>query len=108
MVTAEVALALPSLFLVAMLATWLVLAGVTELRCADSAEVVAKALAAGDSPTQVYALIEREAPGALVQVVSDALTVRVTVRLAVPRPNGLAAFLPNVTTTASAVAVLDR
>ena len=108
MVTAEAALALPALILVALLASWLVLAGLTELRCVNAAELGARALARGEAPDQVRALLARAAPGALVQVLSDAATVTVTVRSAVPRPGGLAGLLPVLTTTGSAVAAWER
>lgn len=108
MVTAETAMVLPVLFLVALLACWLLLAGVTELRCADLAEVAARALARGDSPAAVLASVQRAAPGARVEVSSDSESVTVVVRWAVPKPGGFAVFLPVLTASGSAMAAVGR
>ncbi|MFC4564002.1 TadE family type IV pilus minor pilin [Nocardiopsis mangrovi] len=61
-VTAEIAVALPSLALVLAVALAVVQAAAAHLACVDSARVGARALARGESDTEVLSLIARVAP----------------------------------------------
>lgn len=61
-VTAETAVALPALMVVAVLAAWLVAAVAAEVRCVDAARLGARALARGDPAEQALAEASRAAP----------------------------------------------
>ncbi|MFC3999952.1 TadE family type IV pilus minor pilin [Nocardiopsis sediminis] len=61
-VTAEIAVALPSLALVLGLALAAVQAAAAHVACVDSARIGARALARGDSESEVLTLIARTAP----------------------------------------------
>lgn len=61
-VTAETAVALPALVLVAVLAAWLVAAVAAEVRCVDAARLAARSLARGDAADQALAQARRAAP----------------------------------------------
>ena len=69
MVTAELAVAIPSVVLVLALCLVAVKAAVDQIRCVDAARVASRAAARGDDPARVRALALDSAPtGAHVQV----------------------------------------
>ncbi|WP_273474162.1 TadE family type IV pilus minor pilin [Nocardiopsis sinuspersici] len=91
-VTAEAAMALPSLLLVLGVALGAVGAASAELSCADAARVGARALARGEHHDRVRALALSAAPeGADVHLSEDGGMARVTVR-AEPRIGPLSAL----------------
>jgi hypothetical protein len=83
-VTAETAVALPALVLVAVLAAWLLAAVAAEIRCVDAARIGARALARGESTSAAVAAVARAAPrGADVAVTSAGGELTVEVRTVV-------------------------
>ncbi|RKE19923.1 TadE family type IV pilus minor pilin [Streptomyces sp. TLI_171] len=101
MVTAETAVGLPALVLLAAMLTWCVVAAGAQIRCVDAARVGARAAARGDA--DAAALAAAAAPrGAKVAIALDATTARVTVEARCPGPGRLAALL-SVRLTATAV-----
>jgi hypothetical protein len=69
MVTAELAVAIPSVVLVLAFCLVAAKAGVDQIRCVDAARVASRAAARGDDPARVRALGAAAAPdGASVQV----------------------------------------
>lgn len=103
--TAETAVALPALVLLAAMLIWAVLAAAAQIRCVDAARVGARAAARGEADP---AALARSAapPGADVRVAVDADTVRVTVDAPCPAPGQLAALL-SVRLGAAAVAARE-
>nr|WP_281174930.1 TadE family type IV pilus minor pilin [Actinomadura oligospora] len=87
MATAEIAVALPALVLVTVLALWAVAVASTHMSCVDAARAGARAAARGESLDAVRALVTRSAPkGATVAVRRDVDRVQVTVSTAVRPP----------------------
>jgi hypothetical protein len=84
-VTAETAVALPGLVLVAVLCVWAVLSLAVHLRCIDAARLGARELARGEPPSVVVAVTRAQAPeGARVRLSAagpQLVTVRVTARV---------------------------
>ncbi|WP_405012598.1 TadE family type IV pilus minor pilin [Kitasatospora sp. NBC_01539] len=105
MVTAETAVALPAMVLLAALLTWGVLGTVAQIRCVDAARVGARAAARGETDPATSARAAAP-PGAVVQVLREADTVRVTVESPYPGPGRFGAVLA-VRLTASAVAARE-
>ncbi len=106
-VTAEAAVVLPVLVLVAIALCWLVSLGVAEVRAVDAARETARALAREDDAGSAVALGRRVAPeGAEIQVHEDGSTLRVTVRAPVRGPGGLFDF-PVFEASATAIAVRE-
>jgi len=104
MVTAELAVAIPSVVLVLAFCLVAVNAAVDQIRCVDAARVASRAAARGDDATRVRALAAEAAPaGASVQVVGAGGQVRVTVSA---RTGGWGA-LPGWELTASAVTPVE-
>jgi hypothetical protein len=80
MVTAELAVAIPSLVLVLGFCLVAVNAAVDQIRCVDAARIASRAAARGDAPGRVQQLAVQAAPaGARVSVVGVDGGVRVTV-----------------------------
>ncbi|WP_304944774.1 TadE family type IV pilus minor pilin [Streptacidiphilus sp. ASG 303] len=105
--TAETAVALPALVLLAAMLVWGVLAAAAQIRCVDAARVGARAAARGEEDTAVLAAVRRAAPvGAEVRLVRGAETVRVAVTASFGGPGGLAGVL-SVRTAADAVAARE-
>ncbi|MGV9269920.1 TadE family type IV pilus minor pilin [Kitasatospora sp. NPDC003701] len=104
-VTAETAVALPALVLLAVMLIWGVLAAAAQIRCVDAARVGARAAARGEADA---AEIARAAapPGAAVRVAVEADTVRVTVDAPSAAPGRLAGLL-SVRLGAAAVAARE-
>ncbi len=63
MVTAEAALVLPVLVVVAVALAWLVLVGAAQVGCLDAAREAARLTARGEPPDAVDAVVSRLAPG---------------------------------------------
>lgn len=101
-VTAETAVALPALVLLAAMLIWGVVAAAGQIRCVDAARIGARAAARGDSDATALAQ-DAAPPGAVVQVSQDGDTVRVTVEAPCLGPGRLGAAL-SVRLSASAVA----
>ncbi|MFD7906279.1 TadE family type IV pilus minor pilin [Kitasatospora sp. NPDC059722] len=103
-VTAETAVAMPALVLLAALLIWGVLAAAAQIRCVDAARVGARAAARGETDAVVVAR-EAAPPGAQVEVALAADTVRVTVDAPCGAPGRLGGLL---SVRLSAVAVAAR
>jgi hypothetical protein len=107
MVTAELAVALPAVVLVALVALCGLQVTMTQLRCRDAAGVVARLAARGESVASVSAAVSSTAPpGARFAVRRDGELVEAQVSAGV-RMLGLGRLLPALTVTASAAAVND-
>ncbi|MEV4558355.1 TadE family type IV pilus minor pilin [Kitasatospora sp. NPDC049285] len=101
MVTAETAVGLPALVLLAAMLVWGVVAAGAQIRCVDAARVGARAAARGDAGAA--ALAAAAAPrGATVSVSLEAEVARVTVQAPCPGPGRLGALL-SVRLSATAV-----
>ncbi|MFE9765050.1 TadE family type IV pilus minor pilin [Streptomyces sp. NPDC005808] len=89
-VTAEAAVVLPALVLVAMSLVWALLAASAQIQCQDAARAGARAAARQDSPDAVLTTTRRAAPrGARVEVSREGDLVRVTVTASAPGPDAL-------------------
>lgn len=107
--TAELALALPTLLAVTAGLTWLLAVAVGQVRTVDAARETARALARGDDPAQAVAVGDRVAPdGVRISVRSSAGRVVVTARGRMAGPGGLFRALPGADLEAEAVAVLEE
>lgn len=85
--TAELAVVLPALVLLAVAGLWTVLVGAAQLRAVDAAGVGARALARGEPAQQVRRVVSQVAPaGARVRLGRDGRFVVVEVRAAVALP----------------------
>ena len=105
MVTAELAVAVPSVVLVLALCLVAVGAAVDQIRCVDAARVAGRAAARGDDPSRVRALAAEAAPhAAQIAIAGVAGGVRVTVTA---RTGGWGGVLPSWTLTASAVTPVE-
>jgi hypothetical protein len=93
-VTAETAVALPVLVLVAAALAWFVSVGVTQARTGDAARETVRSLVRGDDAVVAEALGRRVAPdGARFRIRRDLGTVTVRVDAAVAVPPGILGFL---------------
>ncbi|MFD9060355.1 TadE family type IV pilus minor pilin [Kitasatospora purpeofusca] len=104
-VTAETAVALPTLVLLAALLVWAVLAAAAQLRCVDAARVGARAAARGEADAAGVARAAAP-PGAAVLVDLASDTVRVTVDAPYGAPGRFAEVLA-VRVGATAVAARE-
>ncbi|WP_406091536.1 TadE family type IV pilus minor pilin [Kitasatospora purpeofusca] len=104
-VTAETAVALPALVLLAALLVWAVLAAAAQLRCVDAARVGARAAARGEADAAGVARAAAP-PGAAVLVDLAPDTVRVTVDAPYGAPGRFAEVLA-VRVGATAVAARE-
>jgi len=106
--TAEVAVVLPTVVLLAMALGWLVSLGVTQVRVVDAARETARAAARSDSDAEAVGLGRRVAPdGSSVSVsrTDDVVTVRVSAP--VRGPAGVFAPLGPATVSSEAVAAVE-
>ncbi len=104
MVTAELAVALPALVAVLLLALAGVTAATAQLRCVDAAREGARAAARGESPSVARAAALREAPrGSVVTVRVGGGLVTVTVR----GQAGAVGSLPGLPVSGRAVAAQE-
>lgn len=105
MVTAEAAVALPALVVLAGLAVSVVALATGQLRCVDAAREAARAVARGEPAAAARALAARAAPqGARITLADSGDTVSVTVTVQV-RPLG--GLLPAATVQGHAVGVRE-
>lgn len=90
MVTAETAVVLPVLVLMAAVLVWLIGVGIAQVRCVDAARDAARALAR-DEPRAVAARLARQAApdGAAVSFTESTGMVEVEVSYAATPPGGL-------------------
>lgn len=108
-VTAELALALPTLLAVTSGLTWLLAVAVGQVRTVDAARETARALARGDDQAAAVALGQRIAPdGVRLVVVRAEGRVVVTARGRMAGPGGLFDALPGADLEAEAVAVSEE
>lgn len=108
-VTAEAAVVIPLLAVVAMALVWLVSLAVTHVVVLDAAREVARTVARGDSEAAALAIGRRVAPdGASFTVSSGEGTVTVSVTAEVRGPGGIFAALPSYDVTAEAVALQEK
>ncbi|MFC6884163.1 MULTISPECIES: TadE family type IV pilus minor pilin [Actinomadura] len=106
MATVEIAVALPALVLITVVALWGVTLASVQLTCTDVARTGARAAARGESLTAVREMAAKALPpGATVKVHRDAAAVRVEVSVPVraPAPSGL----PPLTVTAHATTATE-
>jgi hypothetical protein len=104
-VTAEAAVTLPVLILVAMGLAWMVSLGATQVRALDAARETARAVARGeDQATSVGLGRQVATTGAQISIHDEGETITVTVDAPVRGPGGIFAFLPIYHARASAVA----
>lgn len=106
MATAEMAVVLPSLVALLLLACGLVATCQTALRCEDAARLAARSAARGDGAASVAALARSDAPDhTVVSVTRAGGDVRVSVTGAVRLPGPLGGILPVWSVHGSAVAL---
>ncbi|RLV48282.1 pilus assembly protein [Nocardioides mangrovicus] len=107
-VTAEAALVLPALVLVAVALAWLVGLGVNHARAVDAAREAARVVARGESVGEGVRLARRVAPpGARIGVRAGSSWVVVDVSAPVRPPGGVLGGLGAVTVHARAVAATE-
>lgn len=80
MVTAETAMVLPFVVLVAMVLVWVVSLGLTQMRVADAAREAARVAARGQPIGEAKEAARRVAPGAELEVALDDGRAEVTAR----------------------------
>ncbi|WP_322760344.1 TadE family type IV pilus minor pilin [Frankia sp. Cr2] len=106
--TAELAVAIPSLILVLLIAIWLLSAVSLQAQCAEAARVGARAAARGETDEVVRSWSRRAAPrGAEISVNHGRNFVVVQVRLGVRATGGLADIMPSVNIMMSSTAPLE-
>jgi Flp pilus assembly protein TadG len=104
-VTAELALALPTLMLIVAVGIWMQSAVALQARCQDAARAGARAAARGDPDTAIRSAISAALPaGANVGISRARSQVTVTVSASVPVPGALSSLVsaPSVTGFAAA------
>lgn len=106
MATAEMAVVLPTLVALVLLACGLVATCQSALRCEDAARLAARSVARGDDPDGAAALARADAPAhALVSVSRSGGEVRVRVSVSAGLPGPLGRVLPRFPVQGSAVAL---
>lgn len=102
-VTAEMAVLLPTLVLVAAALAWLVGVGVAQVQCVDAARDAARALARGEPEAVATGLARQSAPdGARVHIGRAGPLVEVQVTYRARPPGGLLASAASLDVRASA------
>ncbi|WP_377325512.1 TadE family type IV pilus minor pilin [Pimelobacter simplex] len=108
-VTAELALALPTLLLVTAGLVWLLAVAVGQIRTVDAARETARALARGDDSALALALGRQVAPdGVRLSVSQDGDRIVVTARGRIAGPGGLFRSLPGAELRAEAIAAAEE
>jgi Flp pilus assembly protein TadG len=108
-VTAELALALPTLMLVVAVGIWMQSAVALQARCLDAARAGARAAARGDPDGTIRAALAPSLPsGAGVAVIHAGSQVTVTVRVALPVPAGLSSLVSAPAISSSATAITEQ
>ncbi len=108
MVTAEAALVLPVLVVVAVALAWLVLVGAAQVGCLDAAREAARLTARGEPPDTVDAVVSQLAPGSADWEVGEhggVVTASVTTRVGPRLP--LIGSVGQIELTADAVAARE-
>jgi hypothetical protein len=106
-VTAETALVLPALIMVALLLVWSVTVGAAQVRCFDAARGAARAVARGEPLDDVQRRAQDAAPtGARVTITRLGDEVTVAVELATSAPPWMPA-LPSLRVAGSATAIAE-
>jgi len=107
-VTAELALGLPLVLAVTVGLVWLLAVASAQIRVVDAAREAARSIARGDDESSARSLALRIAPdGALLDVAIEGGQVAVTSKAEVDGPGGLFDFMPGVTISSRAVAVME-
>lgn len=107
-VTAEAAMVLPMLAIVAVGLAWMIGLGVAQGRAQDAAREAARVVARGESPAAGSALAHRVAStGSTVSVQATGDRVVVVVRSPLRGPGGFFAFLTHEAVTARSVAARE-
>lgn len=107
-VTAETAMVLPLIVVVALGLAWLAGAAVAQVRVTDAAREVARAMARDEPQGAALALGRRVAPeGSRISVHHDQGLVVVEVVVELPGPDGIFGFLPRLSASAEAVAAKE-
>lgn len=107
-VTAEAAVVLPVMVLLALALGSLVALGVSQVRVVDAAREAARAIARGEDPAAAVDLGRKVAPaGAEFDVTTEDGRVHVFVTAEVQGPGGILDFLPGFRAHAEAVALLE-
>lgn len=105
-VTAELALALPSLVVILAVGLWLQGAVALQARCLDAARAGARAAARGDPDDKIRTRLAAVVPtGAGIVIARDGDRITVTIHSRVDAPAGLSTFVGAPTVTGTAVAV---
>lgn len=108
-VTAELALGLPLVLAVTVGLVWLLAAASAQIRVVDAARESARSVARGDSEASARAVASTIAPeGADVRVVIEGDRVAVTASADVAGPGGMFDFLPGITVSSRAVALMEE
>jgi len=107
-VTAEAAVVMPVLLLLALGLAWLVALGATQVRVLDAARETARAAARGEDVDTSIGLGRRVATaGARFSIRDEGDTIEVTVEAPVRGPGGIFGFLPTYDARAHAVAAKE-
>lgn len=107
-VTAEAAVVIPVLVVLAAVLAWLVCLGVAQVRVVDAAREAARSAARGDPMPDARSLARKVAPrGATVDITRGGGEVVATVRSTVEGPGGMFEFLPAFHVHARAVTVSE-
>jgi hypothetical protein len=110
-VTAEIAVALPSLVLISVVVLTAFLGLSVQGRCADVARFVARASARGDDPVRLReAALSALPPGSAITAVTSPSegTTRITVSSPLPTPPVLSALLPPGVRVSAAASAADE
>ncbi|MGN6160369.1 MAG: TadE family type IV pilus minor pilin [Marmoricola sp.] len=107
-VTAEAAIGIGMLVIVAMGLAWMVCLGVVAVRAQDAAREAVRALVRGDERASAVGLAEQVATtGSTVSTQTDGRLTRVTVRSPVVGPGGIFGFIGPFVVTGVAVGVVE-
>jgi hypothetical protein len=107
-VTAEAAIGIAMLVLVALGLVWMVSLGVVAVRAQDAAREAVRALVRGDEAATAVNLAEQVATsGSTVTTTSEGRLTRVTVHSPVSGPGGIFGFVGPVVVTGVAVGVVE-
>ena len=107
-VTAEAAIGIGVLVLVALGLAWMVSLGVVAIRAQDAAREAVRALVRGESSAEAVGLAERVATsGSTVSTSTEGRLVRVVVRSPVRGPGGIFGFIGPVVLVGQAAGVVE-
>ncbi|HEX4017611.1 MAG TPA: TadE family type IV pilus minor pilin [Frankiaceae bacterium] len=107
--TAELALALPTLLLIVAVGIWMQSAVALQARCQDAARAGARAAARGDPDGKIRGAVGAALPaGAQIGIRRDGSQVTVSVRATVAVPGGLSALVSEPSVSGSATALTEQ